>query len=184
VYIATGLDLSRVTGTHLNTLRSLACVYYNNFIHAVYIQSIREQFRLKMVIIHVNADDDTYAYGDMECELDANGKGIEPFIYKDGNRTIECFVSKHVYIEKEDNKLTKVVHTSTSWSDDWDTYTIKDDKVVHLESTEHGMNRRYIYYTDGIASDIEYSRRVFGSAAIGDRAPLISELIMSVVDTQ
>jgi hypothetical protein len=130
-----------------------------------------------MVVIHVELDDGTYVYGDMECELDEHGAGIEPFIFEDDNRTVECFVSKGLYIEKVDNKITKVVHTGTSWSDDYDEYTIHNDKVTYLESTEHGMNRVYIIYTNGIASKIDYSRRTFGRFAIGDTAPSLNELI-------
>jgi hypothetical protein len=132
-----------------------------------------------MVAIYVGPDDHTYVYGHMECEIDGNGKGIEPFIYKDGKRIVECFVSKHLYIEKEDNKITKVVHTCTCWSDDYDEYTIEDGKVVYLESTEHGMNRAYITYKEGIASEITYSRRKFGCFAVKDVAPVLSELILA-----
>jgi hypothetical protein len=130
-----------------------------------------------MVVIHVEPDDGTYVYGDMECDVDEHGAGIEPFIYTDGNRIVECFVSKKLYIEKEDNKITNVIHTSTSWSDDWDKYTICNDKVIHLESTEHGMNRAYITYLDGVTSNIEYSRRTFGRFAIGDKAPVLCDLV-------
>jgi hypothetical protein len=83
-----------------------------------------------MVIIHVHRDDDTYVYGDVECEVDENGNGIEPFIYKDEKRTVECYVSQHLYIEKVEDIITKVVHTQTSWSDDRDTYEIVNDEVV------------------------------------------------------
>jgi len=130
-----------------------------------------------MVVIRVEPDDHTYVYGDMECELDGDGKPIEPFIYKDDNRTVECFVSLHLYIQKEDSEITKVVHTCTSWSDDSNEYTISNDKVVHLQSTEHGMNRVYITYTNGTASKIIYTRRQFGTFALGDEAPLLSDLI-------
>jgi hypothetical protein len=130
-----------------------------------------------MVAIYVGSDDHTYVYGDMECELDMDGKKIEPFIYKDGERTVECFVSKNRYIEKEDNKITKVVHTCTSWSDDYDAYTIENGEVVHLESTEHGMNRVYITYKDSVASDITFSRREFGCFALGDLAPRLYKLV-------
>ena len=130
-----------------------------------------------MVILHVHLDDNTYVYGDMECEVDENGKGIEPFIYKDEERTVECYVSKNIYIEKVNNKITKVVHTATSWSDDSDTYDIVNNEVVYLESTEHGMNRAYITYENGSISKITYSRREFGMYAVGDFAPLLCELI-------
>ena len=129
-----------------------------------------------MVVVQVGLDDHTYVCGDMECELDGDGEPIEPFIYKDGNRTVECFVSQYLYIEKEDSNITKVVHTCTSWSDDSNQYTIKNDKVVYLQSSEHGMNRAYITYTNGTASKIIYSQRQFGKFAIGDEAPLLSDL--------
>lgn len=130
-----------------------------------------------MVVLHVFDDDHTYVSGDMECELDENGKGIEPFIYKEDNRTVECYVSKYLYIEKENNEITKVVHTCTSWSDDSDTYIIENDKVISVISTEHGMNRAYIDYENGAISKVTYSRREFGCFAIGDFAPLLQQLI-------
>ena len=130
-----------------------------------------------MVILHVPMDDHTYVYGDMECEVDEDGNGIEPFIYKEGARTVECYVSKNLYIEKEKNEITKVVHTCTCYSDDCDIYDIENDEVVYLETTENGMNRGYITYKNGAISDIKYSRRKFGCYAVGDKAPLLEELI-------
>tara|TARA_B110000503_G_scaffold123770_1_gene189657 strand:+ start:708 stop:1100 length:393 start_codon:yes stop_codon:yes gene_type:complete len=130
-----------------------------------------------MVILHVPMDDHTYVYGDMECEVGEDGKAIEPFIYKDGDRTVECYVSKRLYIEKENDEITKVVHTATCYSDDRDIYDIENDEVVYLETTEHGMNRGYITYENGIISEIAYSHGVFGMYAIGDLTPLLCELI-------
>jgi uncharacterized protein YuzB (UPF0349 family) len=127
-----------------------------------------------MVILHIDSDDDTYVYGDMECEVDENGKPIEPYIYKEDERTVECYMSENLYIEKENNEITKVVHTGTCSSDDYD---IEDGEVVYLETTEHGMNRAYITYEDGVIFEIQYSRRVFGRYAVGDFAPLLKELI-------
>jgi hypothetical protein len=130
-----------------------------------------------MVILHVPMDDDTYVYGDMECEMDEDGNGIEPYIYKEDARTVECYMSMNLYIEKEKNEITKVVHTCTSWSDDYDKYDIVKGEVVYLETTEHGMNRAYITYKNGAISDIKYSRRKFGMYVIGEKAPLLSALI-------
>ena len=130
-----------------------------------------------MVILHVPMDDDTYVYGDMECDVDEDGNGIEPFIYKDNARTVECYVSKSLYIEKKKNEITKVVHTGTCWSDDYDKYDIVNGEVVYLETTEHGMNRGYITYEEGVISKITFARREFGMYAVGDKAPLLEELI-------
>ena len=130
-----------------------------------------------MVILHVPMDDNTYVFGDMECEVDENGKEIEPYIYKDDERTVECYVSLNLYIEKVENEITKVVHTSTCWSDDMDTYHIVNDEVVYLVTTEHGMNRAYITYENGSISKITYSRKEFGMYAVGDLTPLLCELI-------
>ena len=130
-----------------------------------------------MPIVHVHQSDNTYEEGDMECEVGADGDNMEPFIYRDDERTVECYVSKNLYIEKVENKITKVVHTCTSWSDDRDTYDIVNDEVVYLESREHGMNRAYITYANGAISKITYSRREFGMYAVGDKTPLLCELI-------
>jgi hypothetical protein len=48
------------------------------------LNSISERLLLKMVILHVPMDDHTYVYGGMVCEVDEDGNGIEPFIYKEG----------------------------------------------------------------------------------------------------
>jgi hypothetical protein len=138
-----------------------------------------EQIPLKMVVIHVLPDDHTYKFGDMECDLDDNGDGIEPFIHKDGDVTVECYVSKHLYIERATGEeITKVVHTCTCWSDDSDSFTIQNNKVVFLDSTEHGINHVYINYdTEGVTSKIEYSRREFGCFKIGQHAPDLDDLI-------
>jgi hypothetical protein len=130
-----------------------------------------------MIILHVHSDDHTYVYGDMECEVDKNGKAIEPYIYKEEERTAECYVSEHLYIEKKNNEITRVVHTCTCLSDDYDKYDIEHGEVVYLETTEHGMNRAYITYEDGVISDIKYARRKFGCYVVGDKAPLLKELI-------
>ena len=147
----------------------------------ILVLSISERLPLNMVIIHVYPDDDTYVDGDMECEVDENENEIEPYIYKDEKRTVECYVSKHLYIEKEKNVITKVVHTCTSWSDDYDKYDIKNGEVVYLETTEHGMNRGYITYKNGIISKITYSRREFGCYEIGDNAPKLSMLLKKLM---
>jgi hypothetical protein len=130
-----------------------------------------------MVVIYVHADDDTYVHGNMECELDENENGIEPFIYKDEFRTVECYLSKNLFIEKENDKISKVVHTATCWSDDYDEYTVVNGEIVYEVGTEHGMNRVYITYECGVIADIQYSRRAFGMYKIGQLAPLLHELM-------
>jgi hypothetical protein len=131
-----------------------------------------------MVIIHVHLDDNTYVDGDMECELDEDKNGIEPFIYRDESRTVECYLSRNLFIERgNDERISKVVHTGTCWSDDYDEYTIEDGKVVYEEGTEHGMNRVYITYECGVIADIKYSRKVFGMYKIGDSAPVLHEIM-------
>jgi hypothetical protein len=130
-----------------------------------------------MVIIRVGDDDGSYVSGDMECEVDKDGEHIEPYIFKEDNRIVECYVSGGLYIEKENNEITKVVHTGTCWSDDYDIYEIEDGVVVHLETTEHGMNRGYMTYGNGVISNITFARREFGDFAIGDLAPQLEELL-------
>jgi hypothetical protein len=130
-----------------------------------------------MPMVHVHRDDDTYVHGDMECEMREDGTPIEPFIYTDDERTVECHVSKHLYIVKVAGDITKVVHTQTNWSDDRDTYDIVNGEVVHLTSTEHGMNRAYIDFEDGVISQVTYSRRLFGMFAVGQPAPDLCDLL-------
>jgi len=130
-----------------------------------------------MPVVHVHMDDDTYVHGDMECEMREDGTPVEPFIYTDAKRTVECHVSKHLYVEKVAGDITKVVHTQTSWSDDRDTYQIVNGEVVQQTSTEHGMNRAYIDFEDGVISEITYSRRRFGVFAVGRPAPELCDLL-------
>jgi hypothetical protein len=125
----------------------------------------------------IHRDDHTYADGEMECEVDKDGELIEPFIYKEDGVTVECYVSKNIYIEKVKNVITKVVHTGTTWGDDYDKYYIVNREVVYLETMKHGINRVYITYGDGVISEIKYSRREFGCYALGDKAPMLEELI-------
>jgi hypothetical protein len=130
-----------------------------------------------MGVIYVHADDNTYVEGNMECEFDEDENGIEPFIYTDAYRTVECYLSKNLFIEKENDKISKVVHTATCWSDDYDEYTVVNGEIVYEVGTEHGMNRVYITYESGVIADIQYSRKVFGMYKIGDAAPLLHQLM-------
>jgi hypothetical protein len=71
----------------------------------------------------------------------------------------------NLYIEKENDEITKVVHTATCYNDDRDIYDIENGEVVYLETTEHSMLRAYITYKNHVISDITYSLRMF---AVGD----------------
>jgi hypothetical protein len=126
------------------------------------------------MFIHFPLDEPNYVSAGMECELGENGKGIEPFIYKHGNSTVERYLSRGFYVVKKDNKIIRVIET-TKRGGGYDIYVINNDQVVQLESESHrcSMNRMYVIYTDGRASKILVSGRVFGGHAIGDMAPLL-----------
>ena len=138
-----------------------------------------KEFENPFVYVNVKPDDDTYVSGDLAVILFGdNGELLEPYIYKDAQRKVECYISKNIWVEKVEGKIVKVIYTSTCWSDDWRTYYVEDDNIVKIIDTYHGINRRYITFKDGVISSIEYSRRKWNTVyKIGDRAPTLDELI-------
>jgi hypothetical protein len=112
-----------------------------------------------MVFVHVKLGRHfTLVHGDAECELDENGRGIEPFIcktkegetcriYETPDTIIECYVSKKMYVVRtNDGKITDVVHLGTGpyeeereWIEqkklvrDTDTYWVERDRY-HIEN--------------------------------------------------
>ena len=136
-------------------------------------------FEEPVVYVNLKADDDTYVSGDLAVvSFGDEGELLEPYIYKDDERTVECYISKNIWVEKVKGKIVKVVYTSTCWSDDSRTYYVENDKVISITDTYHGMNRCYITFEDGCVSNIQYSRRNYGCRYnIGDAAPTLEELI-------
>ena len=138
-----------------------------------------KEFEKPFVYVKVNPDDDTYVSGDLAViSFGDNGELLEPYIYEDAERKVECYISKNIWVEKVEGKIAKVVYTGTCWSDDSRTYYVEDNNIVKIVATYHGMNRCYITFKDGFVSSIEYSRRNWITGyKIGDRAPKLDELI-------
>ena len=138
-----------------------------------------KEFEKPFVYVNVKPDDDTYVSGDLAViSFGDNGELLEPYIYKDAQRKVECYISKNIWVEKVEGKIVKVIYTSTCWSGDWRTYYVEDDNIVKIVDTYHGMNKCYITFEKGFVSEIEYSRRKWISGyKIGDFAPKLDELI-------
>ena len=137
------------------------------------------EFEKPFVYVNVKPDDDTYVSGDLAViSFGDNGELLEPYIYKDAQRKVECYISNNIWVEKVEGKIVKVIYTGTCWSGDWRTYYVEDGNIVKILDTYHGMNRCYITFEKGFVSEIEYSRRKWISGyKIGDFAPKLDELI-------
>lgn len=94
-----------------------------------------------MVRYFLNADDDTYIYGDkmFKCKVckDTNAY-IEPFIRKEKRKIIKFYRKKQFFAVYENTVLTEIIRTMTCWSDDVIVYKIKDKFAYKYDETYHG----------------------------------------------
>jgi len=92
-----------------------------------------------MLNYFLEADDDTYIYGDKwyECEF-KNDKPIQPFIRKEGNKVIKFYRDKKYFIIYENEKVIEVIATMTCWSDDVKIFKIKDNIAYEFDENYHG----------------------------------------------
>jgi hypothetical protein len=138
-----------------------------------------------MKTINVEPDDHTYVYGEMVVQ-EKNGEIMEPYIYYGAPREGDPYSSITYYYPSEnkyciydDDKLYRIVYTSTSWSDDREIYEIRDGKVIEVMMTEHGINRCYFYLSEEKIHKIHFTRRKFGigNITIGQRVYVQDESI-------
>jgi hypothetical protein len=138
-----------------------------------------EEYENLLIYVRVEPDDSTYVSGKLAVvSFGDDGELLEPYIYKDADRKVECYISKNIWVEKVKGKIVKVVYTSDCRSDYWRTYYIGNYNIVQIIDTYHGMNKCYITFEDGFVSAIEYTRSKYISGYnIGDVAPTLEELI-------
>ena len=56
-----------------------------------------KEFEKPCVYVKVNPDDDTYVSGDLAViSFGDNGELLEPYIYEDAERKVECYISKNI----------------------------------------------------------------------------------------
>jgi len=90
---------------------------------------------------YLNADDDTYIYGDLmfQCEYDERTNTyIQPFIRKDGDKIIKFYDDKHLFVVYENAEIVEITMTMSCWSDDYIVYKIKDRKAYKYHENYHG----------------------------------------------
>ena len=130
--------------------------------------------------IFIEADDDTYIYGNRfyDAYIDGNKDNIEPYYTTDNDKIIKYFPSRHLFVVYENNSIIEIIFTSTCWSDDYEKYDIKDNKPISLyESYHSGCRILKIKYENNISSEVIFEGRNFGSYSVGDEAPNFDDLI-------
>jgi hypothetical protein len=87
----------------------------------------------------LEADDDTYLYGDkmFECEFDGTSY-IQPFVRREGKKLIKFYQDKHFFVVYEDGEITEIIRTMTCWSDDVIAYKIKNQVAYKFDEVYHG----------------------------------------------
>jgi hypothetical protein len=94
-----------------------------------------------MVKYYLEADDDTYIYGDKvyECEYCSNTKKyLEPYIRREKNKLIKFYRDSQYIIIYENDVLTEIIKTMTCWSDDYVSYKIRDKVAYEYDKNYHG----------------------------------------------
>lgn len=98
---------------------------------------------LRMVFVRyfLNADDDTYIYGDkmFECDYsDETDEYIQPYIRMEKNKIIKFYRNKRFFVVYENDKIVEIIKTMTCWSDDVVAYKLKDNIAYSYDEVYHG----------------------------------------------
>jgi hypothetical protein len=93
-----------------------------------------------MLNYFLEADDDTYIYGDLmfECEFDETNEPIQPFIRREGDKVIKFYRDKRYFVIYENNEIVEIIATMTCWSDDVIIYKIKNNNAYQYDEFYHG----------------------------------------------
>lgn len=95
-----------------------------------------------LVNYYIEADDDTYIYGDnmFQCEYDENTcEYKEPYIYKEtDSKIVKYYRSKNFFVIYENNEISEIIKTMTCWSDDYQIYKIKNKIAYEYNEIYHG----------------------------------------------
>ena len=96
---------------------------------------------MKVVQYFLEADDDTYIFGDkwFNCEYDENTDvHFEPFIRQEDSKTIKFYRNKKFFAVYENASLVEIIKTMTCWSDDVIAYKLKDGVAYEYDEVYHG----------------------------------------------
>jgi hypothetical protein len=97
---------------------------------------------MSLVNYYIEADDDTYIYGDnmFQCKYcEETREYKEPFIYKENTKKIvKYYRSKCFFVIYEDNEITDIIKVMTCWSDDYVHYKIKNRFAYIYDENYHG----------------------------------------------
>lgn len=92
-----------------------------------------------MMKYFLEADDDTYIYGDKMFECDyCNDKPIQPYIRMENNKIIKFYRDKLFFVVYENEKIVEIIKTMTCWSDDIIAYKLKDNIAYSYNEVYHG----------------------------------------------
>lgn len=110
---------------------------------------------MNVVQYFLEADDDTYIYGDLmfECEFDEQSNTyIQPFFRQDNETIIKFYRDKRFFGIYKNNSLVEIIKTMTCWSDDVVAYKLKDGVAYEYDEVYHGR-----LYKKGEICDIDFS---------------------------
>ena len=96
---------------------------------------------MKVVQYFLEADDDTYIYGDkmFECQyVEETNTYIQPFVRQENEKVIKFYRDKQFFAVYENAVLTEIIFTMTCWSDDIVSYNLKDGVAYEYNENYHG----------------------------------------------
>ena len=96
---------------------------------------------MKVVQYFLEADDDTYIYGNkmFKCEYDEESNTyMEPFVRKEKGKVIKFYREEQFFAVYENAVLTEIIKTMTCWSDDVVAYKLKDGVAYEYDEIYHG----------------------------------------------
>jgi hypothetical protein len=110
---------------------------------------------MMVVQYFLNADDDTYIFGDemFECEYnEETNTYIQPFIRQDGDRIIKFYRDEQFFVVYKNAMLIEIVKTMTCWSDDVIHYKLNNGVAYEYDETYHGRPHK-----KGEVCDVDFS---------------------------
>jgi len=88
----------------------------------------------------------------------------------DDNKIIHYYNSDNIFIIfNKKNKIEKIIHTMTCWSDDYIIYYIENDNIIKSIESYHGIRKLYINYENNIIKDFKYNVEFGIKPVIGEK---------------
>lgn len=94
-----------------------------------------------MVKYYLEADDDTYIYGNKvyECNYCSDTKKyLEPYIRKEKNKLIKFYRDKKYFVIYHNDEIIEIIKTMVCWSDDYVSYKIRNKVAYEYDENYHG----------------------------------------------